>query len=135
MHHAGARKKGRKKEGGKKREEKKKTLTLDISAKEFLLTAGIASDESSVATIMIYSQVLWALALDRIFWHVSMNVWTFVGIGSVVGSLTLVSLAREIPTLRQKEGHGDYDTIPVVEANGDAILDIDLDSIYEDSER
>ncbi|PSR93858.1 hypothetical protein BD289DRAFT_451670 [Coniella lustricola] len=64
---------------------------------EFLLTAGIASDASPVATIMIYSQVLWALALDRVVWHISMNLWTLIGVGSVVGSLTLVSLAKEVP--------------------------------------
>lgn len=82
---------------------------------------------------MIYSQVLWALALDRIFWHVSMNVWTFVGVGSVVGSLTLVSLAREIPTFRLlgRRGQRRYEAIPVFDENGVTIHEIDLDSLYD----
>ncbi|KAK1962090.1 hypothetical protein LY78DRAFT_268224 [Colletotrichum sublineola] len=36
---------------------------------ECLLTAGIAEDGSSVAIIMIYSQVAWALLLDQVVWH------------------------------------------------------------------
>ncbi|KAF3768728.1 hypothetical protein M406DRAFT_251067 [Cryphonectria parasitica EP155] len=96
---------------------------------EFLLTLGIASDASSVATIMIYSQVLWALILDRIFWHVSMNVWTFVGVGSVIGSLTLVSLAKEIPAFGRTKQR--YETLPIIDDNGVTVHEIDLDSLYD----
>lgn len=77
---------------------------------------------------MIYSQVIWALILDRIFWHVSMNVWTFVGVGNVIGSLTLVSLAKEISPLRKHEVL--YETVATSEDNGVTIHEIDLDSLY-----
>lgn len=78
---------------------------------------------------MIYSQVLWALVLDRIFWHVSMNVWTFVGVGNVIGSLTLVSLAKEISPPRGKP-EVLYEAVATSEENGVTVHEIDLDSLY-----
>ncbi|ROW16422.1 hypothetical protein VPNG_02826 [Cytospora leucostoma] len=78
---------------------------------EVLLTAGISSDASSAATVMIYSQVIWALALDRIIWHVSLNVWTLIGVTSVVFSLALVSLAKEVTTTSMQGGL-QYESIP-----------------------
>lgn len=76
---------------------------------------------------MIYSQVLWALILDRIFWHVDLNVWTFVGVGNVIGSLTLVSLAKEIFPLSKNEVL--YEAVATSESNGATVHDIDLDSL------
>lgn len=49
---------------------------------------------------MIYSQVLWALALDRIFWNVSLNLWSIIGVVGVIGSLSMVSLAKELTASR-----------------------------------
>ncbi|WDK23040.1 integral membrane protein DUF6 [Colletotrichum graminicola] len=57
---------------------------------ECLLAAGIADDASSVAIIMIYSQVAWALLLDWAVWH------------SKVNTLSLVSLLFLLP----KSGDG-----------------------------
>lgn len=96
-------------------------------SQEGLLTAGIASDPSSAATIMIYSQVIWALVLDRIIWRVSLNVWTLIGVGSVVCSLVLVSLAKEVTTTRM-QGRTQYGMIPHCSADG--TRDIDLESLY-----
>lgn len=79
---------------------------------------------------MIYSQVLWALAIDRVVWHVSMNIWTFVGVGGVVGSLVLVSLAKEIPSLRTKNVH-DYEAIQAPDEDGMTIHEINLDDLYD----
>ncbi|KAJ0123347.1 hypothetical protein J7T55_011812 [Diaporthe amygdali] len=67
---------------------------------EFLLTDGLSSDTSSAATVMIYSQVLWALALDRVVWHISLNVWSIIGV---------------------------YETLPA--GANDATPDIDLESL------
>lgn len=53
---------------------------------------------------MIYSQVLWALLLDSVVWHVEVNFWTLIGVASVVSSLTLVSLAKEVKTIQFKDG-------------------------------
>ncbi|KAJ4386737.1 hypothetical protein N0V93_009635 [Gnomoniopsis smithogilvyi] len=96
---------------------------------EFLLTLGISGDRSSAATVMIYSQVLWALIIDRIVWHVQLNIWTFAGIGGVVGSLVLVSLAKEIPAYRRASGQG-YAAVLTCDENGATVYDVDLDDIY-----
>lgn len=53
---------------------------------------------------MIYSQVLWALALDRIVWNVRLNFWDMIGVVSVIGSLSLVSLVKEVTTSRMVDG-------------------------------
>lgn len=53
---------------------------------------------------MIYSQVLWAFALDRIFWNVSLNLWSIIGVVSVIGSLSMVSLAKELTASRSVGG-------------------------------
>ncbi|KAL2292891.1 hypothetical protein FJTKL_07937 [Diaporthe vaccinii] len=92
---------------------------------EFLLTAGISSDTSSAATVMIYSQVLWALALDRVFWHISLNVWSVVGVVSVVSSLTLVSLVKEVTTSRMVDGT-QYEILP---RTNESTSDLELESL------
>jgi hypothetical protein len=96
-------------------------------SQEALLTAGISSDASSAATVMIYSQVIWALILDRIIWHVDLNVWVLIGVGSVVCSLILVSLAKEATTKRQKDGVQHETVTFFTDADTG---DIDLDSLY-----
>ncbi|ROV95300.1 hypothetical protein VSDG_06020 [Cytospora chrysosperma] len=97
------------------------------SLMEVLLTAGISSDASSAATVMIYSQVIWALVLDRIIWHVDLNVWVLIGVGSVVCSLILVSLAKEATTNRQRDGVQHETVTFFTEADTG---DVDLDSLY-----
>lgn len=57
-----------------------------------------------------------------------MNVWTFVGVGNVIGSLTLVSLAKEISPLRKHQVL--YEAVATSEDNGVTIHEIDLDSLY-----
>ncbi|KAL1872353.1 hypothetical protein Daus18300_004323 [Diaporthe australafricana] len=98
---------------------------------EFLLTAGISSDTSSAATVMIYSQVLWALALDRIIWHVDLNVWSIIGVISVIGSLTLVSMVKEVTPSPGADGIR-YETLSA-DAN-DSALNIDLESLCVSTE-
>lgn len=74
---------------------------------------------------MIYSQVLWALALDRVFWHISLNVWSVIGVVSVVGSLTLVSLVKEVTTSRMVDGT-QYEILP---RTNESTSDLDLESL------
>lgn len=75
---------------------------------------------------MIYSQVIWALALDRIVWHVNVNLWAMIGVGSVVCSLVLVSLEKEVTRNRIQDG-AQYESItPFV---GGGTRDLDLESL------
>lgn len=77
---------------------------------------------------MIYSQVLWALALDCIFWNVSLNAWSIIGVASVIGSLSLVSLAKEVAATRMADGI-QYEQVPPG-TNGSA-PNIDLESLCD----
>lgn len=88
---------------------------------------------------MIYSQVLWALIIDRIFWNVKMNLWTFLGVGGVVSSLLLVSLAKEIPAFRgahaqKQQQQQDHQAVPGYEDGGVTIHEIDLDDMIDEVE-
>lgn len=82
---------------------------------------------------MIYSQVLWALTIDRIVWHVELNIWTLAGIGGVVGSLLLVSLAKEIPAFGRARPRN-YEAAPTCDESGTTLYEVDLDTIYDDEE-
>ncbi|KAI1103142.1 hypothetical protein F4804DRAFT_310838 [Jackrogersella minutella] len=62
-------------------------------AMELLLTLGISSDTSSAATLMIYSQIVWALVLDRVLFQATINLWAILGAVAVISSLSLVTLA------------------------------------------
>lgn len=104
-----------------------RVLANNFDLQESLLTTGVASDPSAVATTMIYSQVLWALALDSIIWDVGLNIWTFVGVGSVVGSLLLVTLAKEVETFRRAKTH--YEAVPILNDTRTLIDDFDLESL------
>lgn len=80
---------------------------------------------------MIYSQVLWALMIDRLVWNVELNIWTFAGVGSVVGSLILVSLSKEIPAFRGAPTQN-YNAVPDCDESGARIYEVDLDGIYDE---
>ena len=67
---------------------------------EYLLTAGLGSDNPG-ATIMIYSQVLWALCLDWFIWRLHINISTVLGCIVVIASLAVSCLVREL--FHQKE--------------------------------
>ncbi|KAI1739176.1 hypothetical protein F4680DRAFT_423076 [Xylaria scruposa] len=61
-------------------------------AMEYLLTVGIAKDPSSVATLMIYTQIVWALIVDRALFQITANEWALLGAATIIGSLCLVTI-------------------------------------------
>lgn len=82
---------------------------------------------------MIYSQVLWALMLDSIVWHVKVNIWTVIGVASVVSSLTLVSLAKEVKTSHLKDMARNERVGPRVEV-GPADNDLEIPGASEEAD-
>ncbi|MCJ1379108.1 hypothetical protein MMC17_002208 [Xylographa soralifera] len=66
---------------------------------QFLLTAGLAHEKSSRATQMVYTQMLFALACDKIFWNTSPGWW------SIAGSLLIIASA--LGTAVMQEGKVD----------------------------
>ncbi|TRX89640.1 hypothetical protein FHL15_009390 [Xylaria flabelliformis] len=51
-----------------------------------------AQDPSSVATLMIYTQIIWALVVDRAFFQIIANGWALLGAATIIGSLCLVTV-------------------------------------------
>ncbi|KAK2027945.1 hypothetical protein LX32DRAFT_721165 [Colletotrichum zoysiae] len=98
-------------------------------AMECLLTAGIADDGSSVAIIMIYSQVAWALLLDWVVWHSKVNTLSVIGIGSVVASLVVVSSAKEWRWIRKSR----YDVLLQDSSDEEVAVDAEVMEIRRSS--
>ncbi|MCJ1389262.1 hypothetical protein MMC18_002118 [Xylographa bjoerkii] len=64
---------------------------------QFLLTAGLAHEKSSRATQMVYTQMLFALACDKIFWNTSPGWW------SIAGSLLIIASALGTAVMKEEK--------------------------------
>lgn len=76
---------------------------------QIMLTAGLAHEKSSRATNMVYTQMLFALAFDKIVWNSTPGVWSIVGSSLILGSALYVAVNND-PTKAKKvsgEGRGD----------------------------
>ena len=62
---------------------------------QFLLTAGLAHEKSSRATQMVYTQMLFALAFDKLFWGSVPGWWSIVGSSLILGSAVYVAVKTE----------------------------------------
>ena len=59
---------------------------------QFLLTAGLAYEKSSRATNMVYTQMLFALAFDKLVWRTTPGVLSIVGSSLILGSALYVAV-------------------------------------------
>ena len=59
---------------------------------QFLLTAGLAYEKSSRATNMVYTQMLFALACDKLVWNVSPGLLSILGSSLILGSALYVAV-------------------------------------------
>ena len=87
---------------------------------QFLLTAGLAHEKSSRATNMVYTQMLFALAFDKIVWG------TVPGALSIVGSSLILGSALYIAMLNNKKGKtkgGTDEEVASVECEGNEALE------------
>ena len=62
---------------------------------QILLTAGLAHEKSSRATNMIYTQILFALAFDKLIFDTTPGGWSIVGSSLVLGSALYVAVHKE----------------------------------------
>ena len=62
---------------------------------QILLTAGLAHEKSSRATNMIYTQILFALAFDKLIFNTTPGGWSIVGSSLVLGSALYVAVHKE----------------------------------------
>ena len=44
---------------------------------------------------MIYSQIVWALAIDRVLFQVTANSWALFGAATIISSLFLVTITKD----------------------------------------
>ena len=59
---------------------------------QFLLTAGLSYEKSSRATNMVYTQMLFALAFDKLVWGTTPGVLSIVGSSLILGSALYVAV-------------------------------------------
>lgn len=59
---------------------------------QFLLTAGLAYEKSSRATNMVYTQMLFALAFDKLVWNTSPGLLSVLGSSLILGSALYVAV-------------------------------------------
>lgn len=62
---------------------------------QILLTAGLAHEKSSRATNMVYTQILFALAFDKLIFNTTPGGWSIVGSSLVLGSALYVAVHKE----------------------------------------
>ena len=88
---------------------------------QFLLTAGLQHEKSSRATNMVYTQMLFALAFDKIVWGSTPGLWSLLGSSLILGSAVYVAVQND--TSKQKgagrEGRGDEEVALVGGGGGE----------------
>ena len=62
---------------------------------QFLLTAGLSHERSSRATNMVYTQMLFALSLDKLIWGTQPGGWSIAGSGLILGAAIYVAVKRD----------------------------------------
>lgn len=73
---------------------------------QFLLTAGLQHEKGSRATNMVYTQMLFALAFDKIVWNTTPGAWGIAGSSLILGSALYVALHNNNKNKNKKDGQG-----------------------------
>lgn len=81
---------------------------------QFLLAAGLQYEKSSRATNMVYTQMLFALAFDKLVWGTTPGVLSIMGSSLILGSAIYVAMHKEDP----KKGDRDRVAADVEEERG-----------------
>lgn len=85
---------------------------------QFLLTAGLQHEKSSRATNMVYTQMLFALAFDKLVFHTTPGALSIAGSSLILGSALYVALYNN---KKKKEGQGRGDEeVAFVEGDGES---------------
>lgn len=89
---------------------------------QFLLTAGLAHDKSSRATQMVYTQVLFGIAFDKMIWNVTPGLWSCIGSLVVLASALYVAVwgaAAKVEGKATEQGRADEEVGLVANADND----------------
>ena len=90
---------------------------------QIMLTAGLAHEKSSRATNMIYTQMLFALAFDKIVWNSTPGVWSIVGSSLILGSALYVAVKNDPTAAKKTQGEGGQDEEAALVAGEDQELE------------
>ncbi|CAO2658426.1 Nn.00g061490.m01.CDS01 [Neocucurbitaria sp. VM-36] len=71
---------------------------------QFLLAAGLQYEKSSRATNMVYMQMLFALAFDKLVWGTTPGALSIVGSSLILGSAIYVAMNKEHPNQKVEPG-------------------------------
>ena len=74
---------------------------------QFLLTAGLQHEKGSRATNMVYTQMLFALAFDKIVWNTTPGAWGIAGSSLILGSALYIALLNNNKEKKDGQGRGD----------------------------
>lgn len=86
---------------------------------QFLLTAGLQYEKSSRATNMVYTQMLFALAFDKLVWDTTPGFLSILGSSLILGSaLYIAVLNNKAKEQKGRDGRGDEE-VALVAAGDD----------------
>lgn len=74
---------------------------------QVLLTAGLAHEKSSRATNMVYTQILFALAFDKLIFNTTPGGWSIVGSSLVLGSALYITVHKDNTQKKTPNGKAD----------------------------
>ena len=70
---------------------------------QFLLAAGLSHEKSSRATNMTYTQMLFALAFDKLVFGTTPGLTSIIGSSLILGSAIYVAMQKDAPTRKEDE--------------------------------
>ncbi|KAL6715028.1 hypothetical protein ACLMJK_007289 [Lecanora helva] len=85
---------------------------------QFLLTAGLQYEKSSRATNMVYTQMLFALAFDKLVWDTTPGVMSILGSGLILGSALYVAVLKNKTEGREETGGNGEEEVRLVAEDG-----------------
>ena len=95
---------------------------------QFLLTAGLQHEKGSRATNMVYTQMLFALAFDKIVCNTTPGAWGIAGSSLILGSALYVALLNNSnKKTKENPGRGDRRGDEEVALVGDDGDDVESD--------
>ncbi|KAF2002638.1 hypothetical protein P154DRAFT_552953 [Amniculicola lignicola CBS 123094] len=74
---------------------------------QFLLAAGLQYEKSSRATNMVYTQMLFALAFDKLVFGTTPDYLSIIGSSLILGSAIYVAMHKEVPVKKEVVGDGE----------------------------
>jgi len=86
---------------------------------QFLLTAGLAHEKSSRATNMVYTQVIFALAADKLVFDTMPDGWSIVGSSLVLGSALYIAVHRETSKAKNVGPEGGEEEVALITGDGE----------------